>query len=35
VIQPRDVAVLALFLCGEDAKAVTMENISVTGGALW
>jgi NAD(P)-dependent dehydrogenase (short-subunit alcohol dehydrogenase family) len=35
VIQPRDVAALALFLCGEDAKAVTMENISITGGALW
>jgi len=35
VIQPDEIAALVGFLCGERAKGITMENIKVTGGALW
>ena len=35
IIQPEEVAALAAFLCREEAKGITMENIQITGGALW
>ena len=35
IIQSEEVAALAVFLCGEAARGITMENIQVTGGALW
>lgn len=35
IIQSEEVAALAVFLCGEGARGITMENIQVTGGALW
>ena len=35
IIQPGEVAALAVFLCGEGAKGITAENIQITGGALW
>lgn len=35
IIQPDEIAALVGFLCGERAKGITMENIKVTGGALW
>ncbi|MRX49385.1 SDR family oxidoreductase [Paracoccus sp. S-4012] len=35
IIQPSEVAALALYLCGEDARGITAENIQITGGALW
>lgn len=35
IIQPGEIAALTAFLCSEDAKGITMENIQVTGGALW
>lgn len=35
IIQPDEIAALAAFLCSEGAKGITMENIQVTGGALW
>lgn len=35
IIQPSEIAALAVFLCSEGAKGMTMENIQVTGGALW
>ncbi len=35
IIQPEEIAALALFLCGEGARGITMENIQITGGALW
>jgi len=35
MMQPAEIAALALFLCSEEAKGITMENIQVTGGALW
>jgi 3-hydroxybutyrate dehydrogenase len=35
IIQPAEIAGLAAFLCSDDAKGITAENIQVTGGALW
>ena len=35
IIQPDEIASLAAFLCREGAKGITMENIQITGGALW
>lgn len=35
MLQPEEIAALALFLCSEAAKGITMENIQITGGALW
>ncbi len=35
IIQPREIAALAVFLCGEEARGITMENIQITGGSLW
>jgi 3-hydroxybutyrate dehydrogenase len=35
IIQPREIAALTAFLCQEVAGGITMENIQVTGGALW
>ncbi len=35
IIQPGEVAALAAFLCSDDARGITAENIQITGGALW
>lgn len=35
IIQPGEVAALAVFLCSEGARGITMENIQISGGALW
>lgn len=35
IIQPEEIATLAAFLCRDEAKGITMENIQITGGALW
>lgn len=35
IIQPREVAALAAYLCRDDARGITAENIQITGGALW
>ena len=35
IIQPGEIAALAAFLCRSEALGITMENIQVTGGALW
>ena len=35
MLQPEEIAALAVFLCSDGAKGITMENIQVTGGALW
>lgn len=35
IIQPSEVAALAAYLCREDARGITAENIQITGGALW
>lgn len=35
IIQAGEVAALTAFLCGDSAKGITMENIQLTGGALW
>jgi 3-hydroxybutyrate dehydrogenase len=34
LLQPSELAALATFLCREEAKSITMENIQVTGGSL-
>jgi 3-hydroxybutyrate dehydrogenase len=35
IIQPDEIAATAAFLCSEGARGITMENIQITGGALW
>jgi 3-hydroxybutyrate dehydrogenase len=35
VIQPGEIAALAAFLCRQDARGITAEEIKITGGALW
>ena len=35
LIQPQEIAALALFLCGDAARGITMENIQISGGARW
>jgi 3-hydroxybutyrate dehydrogenase len=35
IIQPQEVASLAAYLCSDDARGITAENIQITGGALW
>lgn len=35
LIQPGEIAALAAFLCRDEARGITMENIRITGGALW
>lgn len=35
VVQSDEIAALVRYLCSEDAKGLTMENIQVTGGAQW
>ncbi|MCB1385567.1 MAG: SDR family oxidoreductase [Nitratireductor sp.] len=35
LIQPEEIAATALFLCSEEARGITMENLQITGGALW
>jgi NAD(P)-dependent dehydrogenase (short-subunit alcohol dehydrogenase family) len=35
LIQPSEIAALAAFLCREDARGITAEEIKITGGALW
>lgn len=35
IIQPGEVAALAAYLCRDDARGITAENIQITGGALW
>ena len=35
ILQTDEIAALALYLCSDAARGITMENIQVTGGALW
>lgn len=35
IIQPEEIAAVVAFLIGDAAKGITMEEIKVTGGALW
>ena len=35
IIDATEIAGLAVFLCSEAARGITMENIQVTGGVLW
>ena len=35
IIQPEEIAAVIAFLIGDAARGITMEEIKVTGGALW
>nr|VFK06782.1 MAG: NAD(P)-dependent dehydrogenase, short-chain alcohol dehydrogenase family [Candidatus Kentron sp. LPFa]VFK23446.1 MAG: NAD(P)-dependent dehydrogenase, short-chain alcohol dehydrogenase family [Candidatus Kentron sp. LPFa] len=35
MIQPQEIAALTVFLCRNEAKAITMEDLRVSAGALW
>ena len=35
IIESAEIADLAVFLCLNAARGITMENIQVTGGVLW
>ena len=35
IIQPEEVAATAGFLCRDEAMGLSMDNIQITGGALW
>ncbi|MFT5220148.1 MAG: NAD(P)-dependent dehydrogenase (short-subunit alcohol dehydrogenase family) [Planctomycetota bacterium] len=35
IVQPRELAALAAFLCHDDALGITMEDIQVNAGAFW
>ena len=35
LLQPQEIAALTVFLCSDLAQGITMENIQITGGALW
>ena len=35
LIQPAEIAALVVFLCGESAVGLSMEDITVAGGAIW
>lgn len=35
IIEPEEIGTVAAFLCREEAKGVTMEDITVAGGSLW
>jgi NAD(P)-dependent dehydrogenase (short-subunit alcohol dehydrogenase family) len=35
LIQPQEIAALAIFCCSEDAAGLTMEDVQVNAGALW
>lgn len=35
IIQPQEIASLAAYLCTDNARGITMENIQISGGALW
>ena len=35
IIEPEEIGALAAFLCRNEARGLTMEDITVAGGALW
>jgi NAD(P)-dependent dehydrogenase (short-subunit alcohol dehydrogenase family) len=35
LIQVEEVAALALYLCREEALAMTMQDLTLSGGSLW
>lgn len=35
IVQPEEIAALAAFLCRDDARGITMEDIQVNAGSLW
>ena len=35
LIQPAEIGALARFLCREEARGITMQDLTVSGGSLW
>ena len=35
LIQPQEIAALVVFLCREEARAITMQDLTVAAGGLW
>ncbi len=35
MIKPEEIAELAVFLCRDEARGITMQDVTVSGGALW
>lgn len=35
IIEPEEIGNVAAFLCREEAKGITMEDVTVAGGSLW
>jgi enoyl-[acyl-carrier-protein] reductase (NADH) len=35
LISPTEIGALALFLCSDGAKGITMEDLRVSAGSLW
>ena len=35
VIEPEEIAALAVFLCSEGARGITSEDVTVAAGSLW
>lgn len=35
LIQPAEIGALARYLCSEDARGITMQDLTVSGGSLW
>lgn len=35
IIQPHEIAAMAVFLCRDEAFGLSMDNIQITGGAIW
>jgi NAD(P)-dependent dehydrogenase (short-subunit alcohol dehydrogenase family) len=35
LVQPEEIAAIAAFLCRDEARGITMEDIQINAGALW
>ena len=35
LVQPEEIAAIAAFLCRDEARSITMEDIQINAGALW
>jgi NAD(P)-dependent dehydrogenase (short-subunit alcohol dehydrogenase family) len=35
LVQPEEIAAISAFLCRDEARGITMEDIQINAGALW
>ena len=35
LVQPEEIAAMAAFLCRDEARGITMEDIQINAGSLW